>query len=206
MNAPAGVTLNVMAVHVDDDLGELLELVDEQLQITPAARLQRLLGAHWPRCEQAIAAAAAAAQWGVLVGPVAVAVHGGPQQPGDGRVDLLCAADAQDDVAYALIFNAGAHVGRSWRAGPDRRDEMRMHFSADAGELTLRTEAAGISDPTGVVARGELVDVGGAIVRVASLEDLAAITFASPWGQDGPYRSGLRALRAHRAVNGVTPA
>lgn len=185
---------------VDEDLGELLVLVEEQLRMTPADRLQYLLGPGvWPGCRRALRAAAAVCERAVLVGPVAVALHGGPQQPGDGRVDLLCMPAAQDDVVHAVLA-LGAHVTQSWRARPDdRRSELRMHFSLDGGgELSVRARAAGVADVAAVVGAGERVDVDGSAVRVASLSDLIAVTFASPWGQDGPYRSGLRALRAWR--------
>lgn len=205
MNVGVGVRLHAMALHVDDDLGELIELVSEQLSLTPVERLEFLLGEHWPACRDALQAAAAVNGLAALVGPVAVALHGGPQQPGRGRVDLLCAPEAQDDVAYGLI-DVGAAVGSLWRASQQPGTETQLEFTADAGVLTLRTRAAAIVDPVDVVAAGRLVDVAGAVVRVASLEDLIAITFASPWGQDGPYRSGLRALRAHRAVHGAAAA
>jgi len=188
---------------LEEDLVELVELVDEQLRMTPAERLEYLLGdGYWPACRQVLRVAAAVRDEVVLVGPVAVALRGGPQQPGDGRVDLLCDAAAQDDVALAL-FDAGAGVGRLWRAGSQPAGEVLQELPVGDGMLTLRTAAAGVTDIAAVIGRGELVDVAGSVVRVAGLDDLIDVTFASPWSQDGPYRSGLRALRARRDA---TPA
>lgn len=65
---------------------ELIELVREQLDLSPTEILQTLLGNCWPGCRDGLRAAYETGDLAVVVGPVAAA-SGAPERPGSGRVD-----------------------------------------------------------------------------------------------------------------------
>jgi len=103
--AAAGVQLEVRLVEAD---AEHIALVGDQLDLGPTERLSTLLGARWPACRAALRAAAALGELGVVVGPVAAALLGAPQRPGDGRVDVLVAPE-DDEQAFERLLAADAH-------------------------------------------------------------------------------------------------
>lgn len=193
--AAAGVRLDVRLVPADP---ELVELAREQIDLAPADRLRTLLGESWPACRQALRAVAAVGELGVLVGPVAAALVGAPQRPGDGRVDVLVARNDIEAVFDRLLLAGASPDGLERTPGGQER---RERWRAGRGRLTIRSVATGIDDirelrdrAYPVVADDRKQSTG--LVRVPLVEDLATIADRSPWSEDAVYRSGLRAVLA----------
>ena len=187
---------------------KLVELAREQLDLDPAERLQVLLGDSWPACRDGLRAAVAVGEPGVLVGPVAAALVGAPQRPGEGRVDLLVAPEDLERVAERL-FQADAHPD-GFELAPGG-EERRERWHAGRGQLTVRSVAAGVEDVTGLHARARPVMLNQrqnhvGIVRVPPVEDLANIAERSPWSEDAIYRAGLRAVLASGRYSSRKPA
>jgi transcriptional regulator with XRE-family HTH domain len=178
---------------------KLVEQVNKQLEMPPTERLRLLLGpGAWSRGRDALRAAAAVSDLTVVVGPIAAALLGAPERPGDGRIDLLVPPeDAQQ--AFELLLAADAWPdGFEWSGeGGERRERWRV----GRGALTLRTEAHGMSDIAALRDRAQPValspgrhEIG--VVRVPLASDLSRVMEHSPWGQDAVYRAGLRAVLA----------
>jgi hypothetical protein len=175
---------------------KLVELAREQLDLGPTNRLQALLGSSWPVCRDALRAAAAVGELGVLVGPVAAALQGAPQRPGEGCVDLLVVPGDLEEVAERLL-RAGAYPD-GFELAPGG-EECRERWIAGHGRLTVRSTAAGVADVGVLRDRAHPAfmnrdDLG--FVRVALVEDLADMAEHSPWSEDASYRAGLRAVLA----------
>ena len=191
--AAAGSQLDVRLLPAEP---KLVALVHEQLDLGPTNRLKALLGNDWPACRDALRAAAAVGELAVLVGPIAAALSGAPQRPGDGRVDLLV---PREDHEYAVKRLLGADADPDgFEQAPDG-SERRERWRVGRGRLTLRTVAAGAADVTALRDRAHRVllnhdDVG--LVRVALVEDLADLCAQSPWSEDALYRVGVQAVLA----------
>lgn len=193
--AAAGYQLEV---HLQPVEPKLVALVHDQLDLGPTNRLKALLADRWLACRDALRAAAAVGELGALIGPVAATLNGAPQRPGDGRVDLLIAAGDHERVTERLLQH-GAHPDGVEQAAAGPRNERRERWEAHRGLLTIRARAAGIDDISAVRDRAlramlNQADVG--VVRVALVEDLAAIAAISPWSEDALYLPGLRAVLA----------
>lgn len=191
--AAAGMRLDVRVLPAEP---KLVELVQEQLDLGPTDRLKALLGDDWTSCRDALRAAAAVGELGVLIGPVAAAISGAPQRPGDGRVDLLVPREDHEQAAERLL-GADAHPDGLEEApgGAERRER----WAAGRGRLTLRWSAAGVEDVAGLRERAHPVLLnqdGAGLVRVALVEDLADLCEHSPWSEDALYRTGLQAVLA----------
>lgn len=188
----AGLQLDVRLIPAEP---KLVALVHEQLDLGPTDRLKALLGEDWPGCRDGLGAAAVVGELGVLVGPVAAAITGAPQRPGDGRVDLLVPREDREAAAERLLA-ADAHPDGVEEA-PDG-SERRERWAAGRGRLTMRS-VAGVDDVTALRARAHAVllnqDAAG-LLRVALAEDLADLCQHSPWSEDALYRAGLRAVLA----------
>jgi transcriptional regulator with XRE-family HTH domain len=203
--AAAGVRLEVRLVPAER---KLVELASEQLDRDPTERLQALLGDSWPACRDGLRAAAAVGERGVLVGPVAAALVGAPQRPGEGRVDLLVAPEDLEIVAERLL-QADAHPD-GFELAPDG-EERRERWSAGRGQLTVRSVAAGVEDVAVLHERARPFMLNRredhvGVVCVPLVEDLADIAARSPWSEDSIYRAGLRAVLASGRYSSRKPA
>jgi hypothetical protein len=177
---------------------KLVELVCEQLDLGPTNRLMALLGGSWSACRDGLRVAAAVGELGVLVGPVAAALVGAPQRPGEGRVDLLVAPEDLEEVAERL-FHADARPN-GFQLAPGG-GERRERWSVGGGRLTVRTAAAGVNDIVALRDRARLIALNQmqdhvGVVRVPLVEDLADTVEHAPWSEDAIYRAGLRAVLA----------
>ena len=190
--AAAGYELEVQLVPAEP---KLVALARDQLDLGPTNRLKALLGDRWPACRDALRAAAAVGELGVLVGPVAAALNGAPQRPGDGRVDLLIAKGDREEVSERLLAH-GAHPDGIEQATAGQSTERRERWQTGGGLLTIRDHAddAGAVRDRALPAMLNQEDIG--IVRVARVADLMAIAAASPWSDDAIYLPGLRAVFA----------
>jgi transcriptional regulator with XRE-family HTH domain len=177
---------------------KLVELVHDQLDRGPTNRLKVLLGGDWPACRDALQAAAAIGELGVVLGPVAAALSGGPQRPGTGRVDVL--VDPDDRAADSdRLFAHDAYPDGVERADAGAHSERRERWRSGRGELTIRDRAAGVRDVADLRSHAlrpvlNADDVG--VIQVGHVEDLATIAAASPWSEDAIYLPGLRAVLA----------
>lgn len=190
----AGYELTIALVPAEP---KLIALVDEQLDLSPTARLRALLGDDWPGCRDALQAAALI-DTAILVGPVAAALHGAPQRPGTGRVDILIATGEQHTDA---LLNAGAWPDGFEQAG----DEQRERWTTHDGTLTIRRTTAEHLAALRHRAHTIAIDNEHAQLHAASAEDLLAISTHSPWSDDALYRSGLRAVLANRRYRARHP-
>jgi transcriptional regulator with XRE-family HTH domain len=193
--AVAGVRLEVRLVPAEP---KLIELAREQLDLAPAERLQALLGSSWRACRDGLRAAAAVGELGVLVGPVAAALAGAPQRPGEGRVDLLVAPDDLEE-AVERLFHVDAQPD-GFELAPDG-EERRERWIAGRGLLTVRSAAAGVEDVALLRDRARRFMLNQrqdhvGLVCVPLVEDLADMAARSPWSEDAIYRAGLRAVLA----------
>jgi transcriptional regulator with XRE-family HTH domain len=193
--AAAGYQLDLRLLPAEP---KLVALVHDQLDLGPADRLKALLGPRWACCRDALWAAATVGELGVLIGPVAAALRGAPQRPGDGRVDLLIAADDREEVSDRLLEH-GAWPDGIERSAHAAGSERRERWQADSGVLSVRERAAGVGAINTIRDRALPVmlnrDAAG-LVRVALVEDLATIASSSPWTEDAVYLPGLRAVLA----------
>ena len=191
----AGYQFNVHLLRAEP---KLVELVHDQLDLGPTDRLRALLGARWPSCRVALRAAAAVGDLGVLIGPVAAALRGAPQRPGEGRVDLLIAAADREEVTIGCCSMARTRRHRTRRGRV--RSERRERWQADSGMLSVRERSAGTCHITAIRDRALVAAMlsqdAARFLRVALAEDLATIAESSPWSEDAIYLPGLRAVLA----------
>jgi transcriptional regulator with XRE-family HTH domain len=187
--AAAGAELDVRVVAADL---KLVELARDQLAINPAERLSGLVGDSWPGCRDALRAARVVGDVAVVVGPVAAALQGAPQRPGDGRVDLLVAPGDLAALNKRLIGQGAWPDG--FEQAPSGRGR-RERWQAGRGELTVQPAANAIAlrDRASAVAWDA---TNGDATRVALVEDLLEMAETSPWPGDAVYRAGLRAVLA----------
>lgn len=189
----AGAQLDVRVVQADP---EHIALVHDQLDLDPTERLQALLGVRaWRSCRDALHGAAALGEIGVLVGPMAAALSGAPQRPGNGRVDVLVQPEDSEDVFERLWAVDGHPDGIEATANDVER---RERWVVGAGQLTVRSAASGVSIAD-VRDRAHNIglfrdDIG--VVRLPLVEDLLDVAVASPWSDDRQYVPGLRAVLA----------
>lgn len=192
--AAAGYQLEVRLEPAEP---KLIALVEDQLDHGPTGRLQALLGDDWPAHRDALRAAAAVGDLGVLIGSTAAALCGAPQHPA-GHVDLLVDPEHRESASDRLMLH-GAHPDGIEQSAAGRRSERRERWQAGAGILTIRDHVDGVDGPAGVRARAlpamlNSDDVG--VVHVAYVEDLLVIASASTWSEDTIYLPGLRAVLA----------
>jgi hypothetical protein len=177
---------------------KLVELACEQLDLDPTERLQALLGSSWPVCRDGLRAAGAVGELGVLLGPVAAALAGAPQRPGEGRIDLLVAPEDLEEAVERLFHTDVRPDGFELAPGGDER---RERWIAGRGRLTVRSAAAGVVDVVLLRDRARRFMLNHkqsyvGLVCVPPVADLADIVERSPWSEDAIYRSGLRAVLA----------
>lgn len=199
--AAAGYELEVQLVPAEP---KLVALARDQLELGATNRLKALLADHWPACRDALRAAAAVGELGFLVGPVAAALNGAPQRPGDGRVDLLIAKGDREEVSERLLAH-GAHPDGIEQATPGQSSERRERWQTGGGLLTVgdHKDDAGAARDRALPAMLDQEDIG--IVRVARVADLMAIASVSPWSDDAIYLPGLRAVLASGRYNSRRP-
>lgn len=184
-----GLDLTLGLVVADESLNEL---VREQLQASPKQRLGRLLPpADLARSVEALSWLAGSAGEAIVIGPVAAALQGAPQRPGDGSVEVVPA----DLMMLAGELAAGGYEPldspERW-ADSDRRWPWRR---AD----TIITLASGLPGAPGGYkdlrrsAQAVSLD-GGLDIQVADPRDLLRVAEASMREEERTRIPGLRAL------------
>lgn len=176
---------------------KVVALVCDQLDLGPTDRLRALLGHDWPAARDALRAAAAVRELGILVGPLAAALSGAPQRP-SGHVDLVVAAGDREAASERLLLH-GAHPDGIEQSGEGARSGRRERWQAGAGILTVCDRAIGVDGIDVPRARAMPVKLNGedvGMVHVGYVEDLLALAEASSWSEDSVQVPGLRAVLA----------
>jgi len=199
---PSLATLSALVAACDLDLvihlaprdPSLGELVADQLELTATERLGRLMHAtarddalrslHW---------LAEARTPSIVIGGVAAALQGGPQQPDDSQVEFV----SGDPYAIeAEMRNAGLiaiDANERW-ADVDRRAPWTL---PDGGTVVLASNIPGSGDYRDLRRSARTVELDGTSIRVAHPRDLLRMADASPRERERARVPGLRALLSH---------
>jgi transcriptional regulator with XRE-family HTH domain len=197
---PSFAALRAIAEAADVDLvvqltrrdPSLLDAVDDQLELSPLARLERLLASEI--VEDTVRALKWLARAGtpvIVIGGVAAVLQGAPQRPGSGRVEFV-SGDAfaiDKEMREAGLF-------------PNDTDERWLDTDARAlwtlpegGTLALATKVPGTDDYRDLRRDVRAVELdSGIVVPVAHPRDLLRIADASPRDSERARAPGLRAL------------
>lgn len=188
----AGFELQIELVPAHETL---IALVDKHLAGGPTNRLRELMAADWAACQPALRVAGTTSEHSVLVGPIAAAVRGAPQQPSRPSVDLLTPPQELPRVERLLHYG-GAERVRSPRSqlGPNGSEWL-----LNGAVITSRSHAPGLEDVTALRDRSPWVSMTYAEVpalRVALVEDLLDLAEYATRPEDREPLAGLRAVLA----------
>jgi transcriptional regulator with XRE-family HTH domain len=189
----AGFQLDVRLLPAEPNL---ISKVHKLLDIGPTHRLAIQLAASWPAAREALRAAVAVEDVGVLVGPLASLIAGAPiNQPNPSASLLIEPADR--GVAAERLRNAGALPNRL-ETSPGQREHREL-WRAGKGLVDLRWRLDGIDRIAEIHKRAypaflNAEDVG--LLRVALVEDLLDIATTSPWPDEASLLPELRAVLA----------
>ncbi len=186
--AACGLELVVGVAAGDDTLGDL---VADQLALSPAERLARLLPTEeTARAIRALTWLASARTPTVLVGGIAAALQGAPQRPQDGRLEVV----AGDPLAFtAAMDESGLEPTDTAErlADSDRRWPWTM---PGGGTVVLAGALPGSGDYADLRRAAQPAQVHGVTISVAHPRDLLRLAEASPRSEEHARVPGLRAL------------
>jgi transcriptional regulator with XRE-family HTH domain len=200
---PSLATLNALVAACDLDLvihlaqrdPSLVELVADQLELTASERLGRLMPAT-ARDEalRALRWLAGARTPAIIIGGVAAAVQGGPQQPGDGQVEFVSGDPyaIEDEMRQAGLI--ASDTDERW-ADVDRRAPWAL---PDGGMIVLASNVPGTGDYRDLYRSARTVQLDdGTSIPVAHPRDLLRMADASQRESERARVPALRALLAH---------
>ena len=186
--AACGLELVVGVATGDDSLGEL---VTDQLALSPAERLTRLIppdeSAHTVKALNWLASARTPT---VVTGGVAAALMGAPQRPQDGGVEVV----AGDALALTTEMD---------ESGLEPTDSVERFADSDrrwpwtlpgGGSVVLAGALPGSSDYADLRRAAQTVQVDGVTISVAHPRDLLRLAEASARADERARVPGLRAL------------
>jgi transcriptional regulator with XRE-family HTH domain len=183
-----------LVVHLAEQDSSLGEAVEDQLVLTPAERLARLL----PRSDKENALKAL--RWlagsrtpAIVIGGMAAALQGAPQRPAGGQVEFVSGdPGATEDEIRAAGLVAVASEDR-W-ADTDARSVWRL---PDGGTLAIASNVPGTGDYRDLRRSAQTFDIdAGTSVAIAHPRDLLRMADASPRETERARAPGLRALLA----------
>jgi len=137
----------------------------------------------------------------VLVGGMALIAHGVPSEMTDGRFSLV--PDPQNLERLASFLRAqharplGFPPSTTFTVQPEHLEQGRLRFlnlKTDLGAIDVLPLPDGIDSFDGLWERAVEMDLGGFTVRVASLEDLAAMKRAANRPKDQLHLIEIAAL------------
>ena len=137
----------------------------------------------------------------VVIGGVAMALHGSDHNTTD--LDICYARDPANLEALVAALAPthpglrGAPVGLPflWDART-LRNGLNFTLSTDFGSLDLMGEPAGVDSFDGLWNRATVFDIGGLVVRIASIGDLIAMKQAAGRPKDLNHVLELKAIQA----------
>ena len=185
----ANVDLVVQMAQRDPSLAEA---VDDQLELSPAARLERLLPSTAKNDTiRALSWVAGARTPVIVIGAVAGALHGAPQRPGSGQVEFVSA----DPFAMDQEMREAGLI-------PNDTEERWLDVDARAlwtlpsgGTIALASNLPGTGDYRDLRRNAKTVQLDATTsVPVAHPRDLLRIADASPRESERARAPGLRAL------------
>ncbi len=187
--AACGLTLTVRITEGDDSLDIL---VSDQLALSPIDRLGKLMPANQAaRARTVLNWLALARTPTVVVGGVAGALQGAPQQPGDLGVEVVAGDVVALTTELADSGFAPTDSDERWAAS-DRRWPWSFR---DGGEIVLASGLPGSRDYPDLRRNAVSVEIGhDREVRVAHPRDLVRLAEASPRAPEQARLPGLRAL------------
>jgi transcriptional regulator with XRE-family HTH domain len=183
-----------LVIHLAKRDLSLGEAVEDLLELSPTARLGRLLPtATKENSLRALRWLAGAHTPLIVIGGVAAALQGGPQRPSRGCVEFVSA----DPISIDEEMRAGGLI-------PVNTDERWVSVDARAswvlpegGTVALASNVPGTGDYRDLRRSAQTVELDGtAHVRVAHPRDLLRMADASPSESERARTPGLRALLA----------
>jgi transcriptional regulator with XRE-family HTH domain len=186
-----------LVVHLTRRDTSLDELVEDQLAVSPAARLERLLpGAAKREALRALRWLARARSPAIVIGDIAAALQGAPQHPRDSHVEFV----SGDPVAMEREMRDGGldpfDTDERW-ADVDRRAPWLL---PGGGTVVLASNVPGTDDYRDLRRAARTVDLPrGEHIAAAHPRDLLRIAEASIHEDDWARAPGLRALLARSA-------
>lgn len=189
--AATGLTVSVDVLAADDSLGGLTV---DQLRLPPLQRLASLVDDRERATIEATLWWVASRRWRViLIGPVATVLHGSPQRPGDGVIDL---------VAESMLRATDVLLGADAEPVDDADGRGELWQLPRAGRVRL------IAQPPGTRGYPDLARHAIDVVlrrkhhppkrlRVADVADLVRIATSSANPADRARRPGLLAVLEH---------
>ena len=136
----------------------------------------------------------------VLIGGVAMIAHGANVQTQDADFAYAVAPENLERlVAFLPTIHArvsGRPAGDNFVITPATLAGVRfLNLYTDLGEIDLMRDIPGIDSLTGLAERAVPMDLGGFVVRVASLDDLIAMKRAANRPKDQAHLYELLALK-----------
>jgi transcriptional regulator with XRE-family HTH domain len=193
----AGLDLVISLAEHDRSLEEL---VRDQLELSPAQRLRRLLPEG--EADQVIAGLDTVAELAtpaIVVGSVAAALRGAPQRPRENVVEVL--AGDRDGLLQELRDRGAEPTDDEERfSDVNRRWRWRL---LPVGTLAVTDLLAGAGGYSDLRRDATAITVDGHEVTVAGTRDLLRLADASPDEKDRAYAPGLRTLLAQDARDGT---
>jgi transcriptional regulator with XRE-family HTH domain len=181
-----------LVVHLAKQDSSLAEAVEDQLELRPAERLDRLL----PRAgkEEALRALtwlARARTPAIVIAGLAGALQGAPQRPGSGQVEFVSA----DPGAMAQEMRAAGLVPIDSEERWADEDARAVWALPEGGTLAIASRVPGTGDYRDLRRSAQTVDLGaGTSIAVAHPRDLLRMADASPRDAERARAPGVRAL------------
>jgi transcriptional regulator with XRE-family HTH domain len=185
----SNLDLVIQLAQRDPSLGEA---VDDQLELSPFDRLERLLPAAGKEDTiRALRWLAGAHTRAVVIGGVAAALQGAPQRPGPGMVEFV----SSDPYATAREMRAGGLIANDTEERWASVDARALWTLPEGGTLALASNVPGTRD-YGDLRRGarDIELDNTTAIMVAHPRDLLRIADASPGESERARAPGLRAL------------
>jgi transcriptional regulator with XRE-family HTH domain len=207
---PSLATLNALVAACDLDLvihlaqkdPSLVELVADQLELTTTERLGRLMPATArDEAVRALRWLAGARTPAIIIGGIAAALQGGPQQPADGQVEFVSGDPYATEAEMRQAGLIASDVDERW----GDVDQRTPWILPDGGAVVLASNVPGTGDYRDLRRSARTVQLDdGTSIRVAHPRDLLRMADASPRESERARVPGLRALLSYpldREVN-----